>query len=161
MQRLVHRTDRPQTIIKIQRTHPVHYIKQPTTGIRPLYSTQRKRIWTYGNFYDLATFRTKKNKPKNAMENYYIHYFHKHNMTIREQNQEEKKSIIRNNPQCAIPTLRRISPLHQPRPQPSYSPPHTSVPTSVLHHLHITYNLVRTSSTTVSPFTTFYYSIMY
>lgn len=93
-----------------------------------------------------------KTEHKNALENYYIHYFYKHNMTIREQNQEEKKSIIRNNPQCAIPTLRRISP----RLEPSYFPRHTSVPTSVLHRIHITYRLVSTSSTTVSPFTTFY-----
>ena len=31
-----------------------------------------------------------KTEHKNALENYYIHYFYKYNMAIREQNQEEK-----------------------------------------------------------------------
>jgi len=35
-----------------------------------------------------------KTEHKNALENYYIHYFYKHNMTIREQNQEEKNPLF-------------------------------------------------------------------
>jgi len=46
--------------IKILRTHLLHHIKQPTIGICHAYPTKHKRIWTYGNHYDLITFSTKK-----------------------------------------------------------------------------------------------------
>ena len=60
----------------------------------------------------------------NTLENYCIHeaYFHKHNMIIKEENQKEKKTIIRINPQYKILPHRRITPHHQPHLQPPYFP---------------------------------------
>ena len=46
--------------IKIQRTHSLHHIKQPTVSIRHPYPQQYTQMWNYGNYYYLITYRTEK-----------------------------------------------------------------------------------------------------
>jgi hypothetical protein len=93
MQSLIHRTDRPLSGIKIRFKEHIRYIipnnPQSAYVVHILHNTH-----AYGPMETtmILLHSSQKGKRMNTLENYCIHkaYFHKHNMIIKEENQEEK-----------------------------------------------------------------------
>lgn len=71
MQPLIHRTDRPLTRIKIQRTHPFHHIKQPTIGI-VLHIVHNTHEYEPTETTTILLHSAQKSKRMNTLQNYYI-----------------------------------------------------------------------------------------
>jgi len=90
MQRLVHRTDRHRLELRFK--EHIRYItsNNPVLGYALYILHNAHENGPTETSMTLLHSAQKKNKRKNTLENYYIHYFYKHNMIIREQKQEDK-----------------------------------------------------------------------
>jgi hypothetical protein len=101
--------------IKIERTRPLHNIKQPTIGIcqpYPPQCTRCTRIWTYGNYCDLITFHTEIQSNEHLGKITTFNFFT--NMTWLVRNKPRKNKKIRIYLWYTAPLHRCITPYHQP-----------------------------------------------
>ena len=104
--------------------------------------------------------QTPRNYPEESIQRYFTHYFHQHNMIIKEKNRK-KKSLFWTNSRYIVPHCQGIilppsTPLpYTPSPMPYLSSDQHNTPTT-----HVTCPVESTSSTTISPFTTLHYSII-